>query len=232
MLARCASHVRMTVLGEPILYSFRRCPYAMRARLAVAISGTRCELREVKLSAKPDAMLAASPKGTVPVLVLPDGTVIDQSIDIMRFVLSGHDPESWLARDDRDLIAANDGAFKHDLDRYKYPHRHGSDPSVHRQNGVEFLCDLEARLASSGQLSGNARGLTDAAIMPFVRQFASVEPDWFASQPLPHLQAWLSDHLTSDLFAAIMIRPAPWTPGDPPIFFGADKSGQGRPIEE
>ena len=103
---------------DPILYSFRRCPFAIRARLALAISGTTCLLREVKLSAKPAAMLAASPKATVPVLVLPDGTVIDQSLDIMRWALHQRDPEGWLARDDPALIARNDGAFKHDLDRY------------------------------------------------------------------------------------------------------------------
>jgi glutaredoxin 2 len=110
-----------------ILYSFRRCPYAMRARLAVVASRTRVELREVKLSAKPAGMLAASPKGTVPVLVLPGGRVIDQSIDIMRSILARNDPEHWLSGDDPKLIAMNDGAFKHDLDRYKYPERHDSD---------------------------------------------------------------------------------------------------------
>lgn len=110
-----------------ILYSFRRCPYAMRARLAVVGSRTRVELREVKLSAKPEAMLAASPKGTVPVLVLPDDRVIDQSIDIMHHALARHDPDGWLDSDDPELIAMNDGSFKYNLDRYKYPERHGSD---------------------------------------------------------------------------------------------------------
>ena len=114
-------------MADPVLYSFRRCPYAMRARLALAISGTACELREVKLSNKPDALLAASPKGTVPVLVPQDEAVIDESIDIMRWSLSHSDPEGWLERDDKDLIAASDGPFKHALDRYKYPDRHGSD---------------------------------------------------------------------------------------------------------
>ena len=112
---------------EPILYSFRRCPYAMRARLALAVSGTRYALREVKLSNKPAALLAASPKGTVPVFRLPDGRVIEQSLDIMHWALAIRDPEGWRDREDAALIAANDGAFKHDLDRYKYPERHGSD---------------------------------------------------------------------------------------------------------
>jgi glutathione S-transferase len=127
------------MMTDPILYTFRRCPYAMRARLALAVSGTRCELREVSLSAKPPALLAASPKGTVPVLVLSDGTVIDESLDMMHWALAHRDPEGWSGRDDPALIAANDGAFKHALDRYKYPERHGSDAIVHRENGLEFL---------------------------------------------------------------------------------------------
>jgi glutathione S-transferase len=198
---------------DPILYSFRRCPYAMRARLALLVSGTACELREVKLSAKPAEMLEASPKGTVPVLVLPDGTVIDQSLDIMRWALERNDPEDWLARDDAALIAANDGSFKHDLDRYKYPERHGSDAVAHRESGLAFLRELDARLGESHQLCGATRGITDAAIMPFVRQFAATDPDWFAEQCLPRLQGWLTDHLASPLFRAIMFRTPLWQHG-------------------
>lgn len=209
----------MTAMPDPILFSFRRCPYAMRARLALAVSGVRCELREVRLRAKPAAMLALSPKGTVPVLVLPDGTVVDESLDIMHWALGTGDPEGWLARDDAVLIARNDGAFKQDLDRYKYPERHGSDPLVHREAGMEFLRQLEARLMLSDQLCGTARGLADAAIMPFVRQFAAVDREWFELQPLPHLRRWLDAHLTSALFHAIMIRVAPWAPGEPKVLF-------------
>lgn len=203
----------------PILYSFRRCPYAMRARLALAVSGAACELREVKLSAKPAAMLAASPKGTVPVLVLPGGAVIDQSLDIMHHALAHRDPEGWLARDEAGLIAANDGPFKHDLDRYKYPERHDADALAHRAGGLAFLRDLEARL-EAGQLCGAARGLADAAIMPFVRQFAAVDPAWFAAQPLPRVQRWLAGHCDSALFAQAMTRFAPWAPGDAVVVFG------------
>ena len=152
--------------SHPVLYSFRRCPYAMRARLALVVSGVRCELREVRLRDKPAAMLAASPKGTVPVLVLPDGRVIDESLDIMRWALSQRDPESWLDRDDPGLIAENDGPFKHSLDRYKYPDRHASDPIEHREMGLETLRKIDARLSAGGQLGGSARGLADAAIMP------------------------------------------------------------------
>jgi len=208
----------MTGAPDPILYSFRRCPYAMRARLGLTVSGTRCELREVKLRAKPPEMLAASPKGTVPVLVLADGQVIDQSLDIMRWALANRDPENWLGRDDPALIAANDGAFKQDLDRYKYPERHGADPLAHRERGLVFLGELDARLADKGQLCGSTRGLADAAILPFVRQFAMVDKKWFDAQELPHLKGWLNGHLASALFELVMTRPAIWSPEDPPVY--------------
>ena len=199
-------------MSEPVLYSFRRCPYAIRARLALAISNTPYALREVHLANKPAAMLAASAKGTVPVLVLDDSEVIDESLPIMRWALARNDPEGWLLRDDHDLIARNDGAFKHDLDRYKYPDRHGSDASVHRKRGLEFLTMLEARLARSAQLCGAQRGIADAAILPFVRQFAAVDPEWFAEQPVPDLKRWLARHLESGLFQSVMARAKPWSP--------------------
>ena len=201
--------------AEPILYSFRRCPYAIRARLALAISDTPYMLREVHLARKPAAMLAASAKGTVPVLVLADGTVIDESLSIMCWALARNDPEGWLERQDANLIARNDGAFKYDLDRYKYPDRHQSDALVHHQRGVEFLRLLDARLSASGQMCGATRGLADAAIIPFVRQFAAVDPQRFAALPIPHVQIWLADHLASPLFAAVMARADPWSSGDP-----------------
>jgi glutathione S-transferase len=189
----------------------------MRARLAVTVAGIRCELREVKLSAKPAAMLEASPKGTVPVLVLSDGTVIDESLDVMRWALAMHDPEGWLQREDAALIATNDGPFKRDLDGYKYPERHDADPIAHRTSGVAFLSQLEDRLAATPQLCGPSRGISDAAIMPFVRQFVAVDPDWFADERLPRVRSWLAGHLASDLFTTIMLRPKPWAPGDAPL---------------
>ncbi|WP_285017463.1 glutathione S-transferase [Novosphingobium sp. fls2-241-R2A-195] len=206
-------------MTAPILYSFRRCPYAMRARLAVIVSEMRCELREVKLSAKPRAMLAESPKGTVPVMVMPDGEVIDQSIDIMRRVLAAHDAEGWLERDDPALIAVNDGPFKHDLDRYKYPERHDGDPLLHRSSGLDFLRELDARLTRTANLSGEARGMSDAAVMPFVRQFAAVDSEWFAAHAPSHVQDWLSRHLASPLFDAAMVRVPPWAPETPKVMF-------------
>lgn len=204
----------------PILYSFRRCPYAMRARMALWVAGIAVELREVKLAAKPPELAKASPKATVPVLVLPDGTVIDESLAIMRWALALHDPEGWLAGDDAALIATNDGPFKHHLDRAKYPGRYDEDSADHRAEGLALLRPLETRLEAAPQLCGSARSLTDMALFPFVRQFAHIDRDWFAAQPLPRLQAWLEQHIASDLFASIMPKFAPWKAGDAPICFG------------
>lgn len=205
----------------PILYSFRRCPYAMRARMALWVSGTACELREVKLASKPDAMLAASSKGTVPVVVLHDGTVIDESIDVMRWALAHNDPEGWLAGDDRELLAQMDGPFKHHLDRYKYYTRYGTDPIEQRDAALQILQNLDTRLAENGQLCGKARMLADIATFPFIRQFANHDRAWFDALDLPHLQGWLAGHLSSDLFTAIMAKHTPWQPGDKPVTFGA-----------
>lgn len=204
----------------PILYSFRRCPYAMRARMALWISGTTCELREVKLADKPDAMLAASPKGTVPVVVLDDGTVIDESVVVMRWALGHNDPEGWLHGDDRELLEMMDGPFKHHLDRYKYYTRYGTDPIEHREAALQILRALDARIAEHGQLCGAARSLADIASFPFIRQFANHDREWFDAQQIPHLQAWLAKHLASDLFKAIMAKHAPWKPGDETVLFG------------
>ena len=202
---------------DPILYSFRRCPFAMRARLALAVSRTTFELREVKLAAKPAAMLEISPKGTVPVLVLPDGHIIDESLPIMSWALTRCDPEGWLDRNDAALIAANDGPFKHDLDWYKYPERHAADPRAHRENGLKFLREVDAVISAGDRLGGGTPGLTDAAIFPFVRQFAAVDQEWFDAQSLPYLRPWLDHYFKSDLFQSIMLRVAPWSPGNAPV---------------
>ena len=174
--------------------------------MALAVSETRCEIREVKLRDKPAEMIAASPKATVPVLVLPGGAVIDESLDIMHWTLAHNDPEGWLEGDDAGLIAANDGPFKHHLDRYKYPERHASDPIEHRARGLDLLGTLDARLTSSDWLCGDRQSLTDAAIMPFVRQFAAVDRAWFDAQPLSRVQRWLAVQLASPLFAEVMIQ--------------------------
>lgn len=189
----------------------------MRARMALLVSETVCELREVKLREKPAEMIAASPKATVPVLVLPDGAVIDESIDIMRWALAQCDPEDWLAGDDRDLIATNDGAFKHHLDRYKYPDRHASDPVEHRERGVALLVPLDTRLRTHAYLCGVRRSLADMAIMPFVRQFAATDRSWFDTLPLAALRRWLATLLASDLFERAMVRHPAWRAEDTPV---------------
>ena len=202
-----------------ILYSFRRCPYAMRARMALWISGTVCELREVKLSAKPPELLAASPKGTVPVLVLPDGRVIDESLDIMRWALAQRDPEGWLARGDtpvqRALVDTCDGAFKHALDRYKYAERHPErSANAWRDDAVACLiAPLEAQLSATPQLGGEQPGLSDAAIFPFVRQFAAVDAAWWAASPWAATRRWHDRWATGALMASCMHKFAPWQPG-------------------
>lgn len=199
--------------ARPILYSFRRCPYAMRARLALLASGTVCEIREVVLRDKPAALVEASPKATVPVLVLSDGQVIDESLDIMRWALGRNDPDHWLEGDDADLIAANDGPFKHHLDRAKYPGRY-AESGDHRALALALLEPLEARLADSPYLCGEQPMLTDFVLLPFVRQFAEIDRAWFDAQPLPALRRWLAGLLASDLFAAAMVRLPVWKAGD------------------
>ncbi|WP_349630545.1 glutathione S-transferase [Altererythrobacter sp. KTW20L] len=195
---------------SPILYSFRRCPYAMRARMAMLASGIAYTHREVLLRDKPPAMLAASPKGTVPVLVLPDGTVIDESIDIMRWALAQHDPELWLPHIDAGLIEIFDSAFKHHLDRYKYANRYGADPLVHRAAGLVLLADLDERLAGQNYLGGATRGFSDIALFPFVRQFAAVDADWFATRAPVAVRKWLELLTASELFQRAMVPTAPW----------------------
>ncbi len=207
----------------PVLYSFRRCPYAMRARLALANSGEPHELREVVLRNKPAEMLAASSKGTVPVLVLPSSEVIDESLDVMLWALRRNDPEQWLVPaqgsvdDMLALIVGNDGAFKRSLDRYKYPNRYAEESAgdvhafglQHRSLGAAWLLKLDGMLAS-GWLFGTRASLADMALLPFVRQFAHTDPDWFAAQPWPRLQAWLAQFEASALYGGVMEKHAPW----------------------
>ena len=209
----------------PVLYSFRRCPYAMRARLALIASDTHCELREIVLRDKPAEMLAASPKGTVPVLVMADGAVLEQSLDIMLWALRRNDPQRWLQAPAGTLdellalVAACDGEFKPQLDRYKYPHRFDDAEHAARNRGAAFLRDLESRLTASPHLAGTHATLADAALMPFVRQFAMVDAQWFDAQPWPRLHAWLSAWTASDLFARAMPKYAPWKAGEAGIGF-------------
>ncbi len=207
----------------PILYSFRRCPYAMRARLALAKSGQGVELREVSLKDKPVSMLEFSPKGTVPVLVLPDRSVIDESLEIMKWALSHNDPDSWLDKTSMELIDENDSTFKMHLDKYKYFNRHPENDQKHyRQLGEIFIKKLDNLLSDRAFLSGDHMRFVDAAILPFVRQFASVEPEWLGSSPYTNVHRWLETFLDSDLFTQIMKKYVLWKPGNTPVFFPSD----------
>jgi glutathione S-transferase len=198
----------------PILYTFRRCPYAIRARLAIQVAGIAVEKREVVLKNKPAHLLAISPKGTVPVLLLPDGRVIEQSLDIMRWALAQHDPNGWLAHGDplqaQQLLETNDGPFKRLLDAYKYPERYPQHTEAHYRDEavVTVLAPLDARLHQHPQLLGEHVHLVDMAVLPFVRQFAQVDADWFAQAPLPALRRWLQSHVHSPLFDQVMQKPA------------------------
>ncbi len=209
----------------PVLYSFRRCPYAMRVRLAVASARVIVELREVELRDKPEAMLVVSPKGTVPVLQLQNGTVIDESLDIMFWALHQNDSEHWLnsswLQNAEQLIRWNDGEFKYYLDRYKYADRY-PEHTVHyyRQQGELFLTDLEVRLKQNQFLCGDHFSLADAAILPFIRQFAAVDSDWFEISPYHAVKQWLNRFLTSKLFDMVMTKHLQWKPCNRPLFFG------------
>ncbi|PCK00598.1 MAG: glutathione S-transferase [Zetaproteobacteria bacterium] len=200
---------------QPILYSFRRCPYAMRTRMGLHIAQVGHEHREIILRDKPAHMLEISPKGTIPILILPDGRVIDESLDIMLWALEQNDQHKWLdgARIDMfNLIERNDTTFKALLDRYKYPNRYpDEDCSNARNDTTPILHDLDQRIKLNGALSSEKTTVADTAIFPFIRQFAHVDRDWFYAQPFPHLQEWLKNHLASELFIAIMEKHKIWT---------------------
>jgi glutathione S-transferase len=194
----------------PTLYTFRRCPYAIRARLAIAVSGVVVTHHEVELRNKPAAMLAISPKATVPVLQLTDSTVIDESLDIMRWALHQNDPENWLVNNDMQsaLIEQNDTSFKRNLDHYKYPNRF-PETSVENYRAAceEFVNILEARLTRTAFLAGDKFSFADAAIVPFIRQFAHVDKDRFYQSPHMHVIKWLDAILASPLFNSVMKKP-------------------------
>lgn len=197
----------------PILYSFRRCPYAMRARLAIADAGQTVALREVVLRSKPSEMLEVSPKGTVPVMVMPDGVVLEQSFEIMEWAYEESLDEAGLA-----LVARNDSPFKQALDRYKYADRYPEFSQQHyREQGEQFLAELEGLLKPN--LSGAQMGFLDYAIVPFVRQFAGVDEEWFATAPYPRVRDWLTRFVGSEIFESVMEKYPQWLSGDrEPIF--------------
>jgi glutathione S-transferase len=193
------------------LYSFRRCPYAMRARMALRYSGVAVDIVEVSLKAKPAEMLALSSKGTVPVLSV-DGRVIDESLAIMHWALAQNDPQDWLLKDDpagqaqiTALIEANDQVFKVHLNRYKYAERYPEQPmEVYRAQGEVFLRQLDELLQGRDYLLAEHPSLADVALMPFIRQFAHVDREWFAQTPYVRLQDWLQRFLESGLFTGVM----------------------------
>jgi glutathione S-transferase len=193
----------------PILYSFRRCPYAVRARLAIRQAGVAVETREVLLRDKPAAFLAASASGTVPCLVT-DAGLLDESLDIMVWALRQQDPDGWLDMPQAgwDWIDRGDGGFKTALDRVKYASRRPPEVGdAALAEAVMFLRDLEAAL---GEWLFDRASLADYALLPFVRQFAMVNKPWFDALPLPRVQGWLARFVGSDEFAAVMVKRPVW----------------------
>jgi glutathione S-transferase len=199
----------------PILYTFRRCPYAIRARMALRYANITVRIREIVLRNKPESMLAYSPKGTVPVLILSDGLVIDQSQDIMRWALKNSDPDAWLREEDQgqihQLIEDNDNKFKPLLDNYKYPQNsEKQDSAYYRNQAIPYLQTLNDSLGQHRWLLGEHISLADVALFPFIRQFAMVDKDWFWQSSLLSLQTWLQYLLDSDLFLSVMKKYQPW----------------------
>ena len=204
----------------PVLYSFRRCPYAMRARLALKSAHICCEIREIVLRDKAFEFLQASPKGTVPVLV-NKGQVIEESLDIMLWALRQNDPEKWLdmPATGQDWIARADGPFKRDLDRTKYASRYPPEQSAAARNSASiFLRDLNSALAGQAWLFGDTPRLADFALLPFVRQFAHIDRAWFDAQPWPNVRSWLDAFLASERFMSVMMKYEKWQKGDTALY--------------
>lgn len=209
----------MSENNYPILYSFRRCPYAMRARLAICVSQQTVELREILLKDKPQAMLQASPKGTVPVLILQDNTVIEESREIMHWALEKNDPHNWFTQlseaeklEINELIDENDNEFKAHLDKYKYATRFPEhSETYYRQQGETFLSKLDNRLNKTAMLCGDQPTLADFAIFPFVRQFAFVDMQWFENSEYYKLKLWLTNHLESEIFQTVIQKFEVWS---------------------
>lgn len=211
---------------QAVIYSFRRCPYAIRARLALRVSEIELELREVVLADKPAEMLEASPKGTVPVLIESTGQVLEESLDIMLWALQKNDPMGWIATDQKIqadtqlLIEKNDGFFKHYLDRYKYAVGYPEHPAeYYRDQALCFLFQLDALLEQNRYLLSDHVTLADMAIFPFIRQFAFVDKDWFDAAPYAHVQNWLEALLQSALFQSVMNKYSRWVPDADPVVF-------------
>jgi len=208
----------------PILYSFRRCPYAMRARMAIHISSQKCEIREVLLRDKPPSMLEYSSKGTVPVLVLQSGEVIDESLDVIDWALNLNDPDNWQRSKDnektKELIKINDGEFKHHLDRYKYSKRYDNeDPEFHRKKCLSFIKKVNSELQNSKYIFDDEISYIDISLLPFIRQFRIADNEWFDELPYENVKSWLSNFLNSELLKSIMSKYDLWKEGDEVTIF-------------
>lgn len=208
----------------PILYSFRRCPYAMRARMAIHISSQKCEIREVLLRDKPPSMLEYSSKGTVPVLVLQSGEVIDESLDVIDWALNLNDPDNWQRSKDnektKELIKINDGEFKYHLDRYKYSKRYDNeDPEFHRKKCLSFIEKVNSELQNSKYIFDDEISYIDISLLPFIRQFRIADNEWFDELPYENVKSWLSNFLNSELLKSIMSKYDLWKEGDEVTIF-------------
>lgn len=210
----------------PILYSFKRCPYAMRARMAIFLTDTICEIREVKLSHKPLSMLEVSNKGTVPVLIDKNGKVYDESLDIINWALRKNNifNENITVEQvsySHELIAEFDKDFKFHLDRYKYSSRYISDEKLfHRDSCMTILKKLELSCSKDVWFFGNKINMIDICILPFIRQFRIADTDWFdALEEIPEIQGWLNRFLESKLLKNIMINYNTWEPENKKEFF-------------
>jgi len=212
-----------------ILYSFKRCPYAMRARMALYLTNIQCELREVSLKNKPSTMLDISPKGTVPILLLDNGNVIDESLDVINWALKQHNVFAANLLDHQEIftdktIELFDGDFKFNLDRYKYSTRyHDVNEQIHRESCLKILKELDKFFIGSAWFFGDDINKLDISILPFIRQFRLANSEWFDAQAdIKNIKYWLNTFLESDLFKKIMTSYEPWKEPDDPLYFLTD----------
>lgn len=214
-------------MKTPILYSFKRCPYAMRARMIIFLTDIQCELREVHLKNKPQSMLDLSPKGTVPVLQIDAYKVIDESLEIVEWALGINDifkknkilPDQEVLT--KDLISLFDDEFKFHLDRYKYSVRYqDANPIQSRSKCLEILNKTENSISNSNWFFGDSVNKLDICILPFIRQFRIADPEWFDSlNEIHQVKSWLKHFLKSPLLLNIMNKNGPWQEGDQALIF-------------
>lgn len=215
-------------MALPVLYSLRNCPYAMRARLAIYAAKQQVQLRDLVLSNKPAEMLAVSPKGTVPVLVTASNQVIDESLAIMQWAFSQSDPDDYLDSKTPNALAEMlaaieifDHEFKGHLEKYRCSKRY-HEPSLiaDRQQCERYLASLELRLCQYQYLMSDKPSLADLALMPFIRQFARVERQWYLQAPYPKLRQWLNGYLQSRMFSKVMEQHPLWLDAKQVVIFG------------